>query len=258
MFLRSAIKQQKGNNEKTETPSMQSLTSFRKPSLPNHDLYQIHKYEIGDIVKDHISSVTMEVIDETFLCQGIGKTKGRGIKVLDHVKKNTIFCWTEKPLIQMDLELYSQTEYEKNGWIIFGKRACPLHELPMLANTVAPLDADHVEQSNTKLCIGHLPVQLRPQDPDGLYGYLKSTRVIKPNTNAIIKKYGSGPHCLRWGQEPTLKRQKRNVIRFLESTEMLRRTKQKANKVCGECGIILPRMKNKRNAHNAICAKLKS
>jgi hypothetical protein len=74
----------------------------------------------------------------------------------------------------------------------------------------------------------------------------------------FLKKYGSGPHCLRWGQEPTLKRQKRNVIRFLESTEMLRRTKQKANKVCDECGIILPRMKNKRNAHNAICAKLKS
>ena len=56
----------------------------------------------------------------------------------------------------MDLERYTRNEYEKNGWIIFGKRACPLHELPMLANTVAPLDAYHVEQSNTLLGLGRI------------------------------------------------------------------------------------------------------
>jgi len=156
MFLRSSSKQLQGTNESKETPSLQSLTSFRRPSLQNHDLYQIHKYKVGDIVKDHISSVNMEVIDEIFSCQGIGKTKGRGIRALDHVKKNTIFCWTEKPLIEMDLERYTRNEYEKNGWIIFGKRACPLHELPMLANTVAPLDAYHVEQSNTLLGLGRI------------------------------------------------------------------------------------------------------
>ena len=32
-------------------------------------------------------SVNMEVIDEIFSCQGIGKTKGRGIRVLDQPRK---------------------------------------------------------------------------------------------------------------------------------------------------------------------------
>jgi len=258
MFLRSVKQKLQADNEKLNSPSFQSLQRFRKPSLQNHDLYQIHKYQVGDIVKDDISGVSMEVIDETFSCNGIGKTKGRGLMVLDHVKKDTIFSWTKNPLIEMDLKNYTLSEYKKNGWIIFGNRACPLHELPMLANTVAPINALQVEKPNTFLGTGHLPTDWRSRDPDGIYGYLKATRVIKPKTKAIIKKYGSGPHCLKWGQEPTLKRQKRNIKRYLESTEILKTTKQKANNVCNECGIILPRMKKKRSIHTTICDKLKS
>ena len=258
MFLRSVNKKLQADKEKLTAPSFLSLQRFRKPSLQNHDLYQIHKYKVGDIVKDDISGVSMEVIDETFSCNGIGSTKGLGLMVLDHVKKDTVFSWTKNPLIEMDLKNYTVAEYKKNGWIIFGTKACPLHELPMLGNTIAPINAFQVEKPNTFLGKGHLPAHLRSQDPDGIYGYLKATRVIKPNTKALIKKYGSGPHCLKWGQEPTLKRQQRNIIRFLESTEMLKKTKQKANKVCNGCGIILPRSKDKKNAHSMICDKLKS
>ena len=71
MFLSSVKQKLQADNEKLNSTTLQSLQRFRRPSLQNHDLYQIHKYKVGDIIKDDISGVSMEVIDETFSCNGI-------------------------------------------------------------------------------------------------------------------------------------------------------------------------------------------
>ena len=46
--------------------TLRKLPGLRRPSLLNHDLYTIQKYEVGDIIRDEKSGFTLEVIDEKF------------------------------------------------------------------------------------------------------------------------------------------------------------------------------------------------
>lgn len=109
MLPRSSFKKSTTSlvNNINEERKFESLQRFRKPSLQNHDLYTVHRHNIGDVVTDQITGVTPEVINDDFKCCGIGRTKGRGLLVKDLVKRGTMFSWTEKPFYwSADYESY--------------------------------------------------------------------------------------------------------------------------------------------------------
>jgi len=219
---------------------------LRRSSLQLHDLYTLQTREVGDIIRDEKTGFSLEIINEIFPFSGNGKGKGKGLKILDQVKRHQVFCWSEEPLIEMDLTKYTRKEYVDNGWIFFGKRACPIHSIPMLANARAGVNIDDVEIGNTFSGTGKLPESLALKYPVGIYAYLRAEKVLKPDTTVLIHKYGNGNACLKWGQDATVKRQQSHIRRYKESESKLLLTKQKGHSICDECGIILPRNKKKK------------
>jgi len=244
------------NESSSEATTMWNEPQLRRPSLQLHDLYTLQTREVGDIIRDEKSGFTLEVIEENFPLRGNGKGKGKGLKVLDHVKRKQVFCWSEEPLIEMDLTKYTRKEYVDNGWIVFGKRACPIHSIPMLANARAGINIDEVEIGNTFLGKGRLPESLALKYPVGIYAYLRAEKVMQPHTKVVIHKYGAGNASLKWGQDATVKRQQSNIRRYKESESKLLLTKQKGHSICNECGNILPRNKKKKLNHPTKCDKV--
>ena len=89
------------NESSNEATTIWNATQLRRPSLQRHDLYTLQTREVGDIIRDEKSGFTLEIIEENFPLRGNGKGKGKGLKILDHVKRNQVFCWSEEPLIEM-------------------------------------------------------------------------------------------------------------------------------------------------------------
>jgi hypothetical protein len=259
MLLRKNLKRKIFvESENSLKSTLRKLPGLRRPSLQNHDLYTIQKYEVGDIIRDEKSGFTLEVIDEKFKFRGTGSGKGKGLKVVESVKKNQVFSWSEEPLIEMDLINYTQQDYVKNGWIVFGKLACRISSIPMLANARAPINGSEVEIGNTFLGKGVLPDSLASRYPTGLYAYLRATSNMQAHSNVVIHKYGNGNASSKWGQDPTVRRQQRNIRRYKESEKKLLLTKQRGHSICNECGKILPRNKNKKLNHPTRCDKVKA
>ena len=87
----------------------------------------------------------------------------------------------------------------------------------MLANTKVPFHGESIEVANAKLRDRALPADIQTANtdlPTGKYVYLRSIRKISKGSMVILDKYGSGSTCLRWGQDPTIKRQQNNITLY--------------------------------------------
>ena len=230
------------------------LTVFRKRNY-SHPLYDKKQIKKDVPHLDVKTGFTMTAVDHPMPQFGAGITRGFGIRVEETVPANTIFAISKEPLTLMDLENYTAQEYKDNAWIIFGNYACRNNDFCMLANTSAPMDGVKVEIPNAKLIDRTLPLsmQQRKRFPPGKYVYLRSSRVIHKGSMVILDNYGSGSSCLRWGQEPTIKRQQRNMQLYAENMK-----KRKIGfDVCKKCACELPFSKADKRAHRITCVENK-
>jgi len=78
---------------------------------------------------------------------------------------------------------------------------------------------------------------------------------LKDGDFVLVEKYGKGPHCLLWGQKPTLERQIVNMKRFKENENLMLKSAQRGNKICGCCGYPLPRSRKMKMHHRFNCGK---
>ena len=234
------------------------LTNFRKPRKEKHPLFHNDRIDFDETFVDQRTGIQMKICLHPMQSLGAGAYRGFGLYILQRVEKNTIFAISEEPLHQMDLQKYTAEEYSNNGWIIFGNHASKRDMATMFANTRAPINEFEIETSNCELRDRQLPPSFRSWSNvsiDGKFSYLMSTRVIKANSWAIVTTYGKGKECLRWGQEPTLRKQQIMISKFNSNTIMVNSNKQKGNLVCEVCGEILPRCPDKAQAHTFKCAQ---
>jgi hypothetical protein len=198
----------------------------------------------------------MTAVEHLMPSLGAGRTRGNGIRVDDDIPANTIFAISKYPLTKMDLETYSAQDYFDNAWVIFGNYACRNNDLTMLANTKVPIDGELIEVANAKLIDRALPADIQAANPDlptGKYVYLRSIGNISKGSMVILDKYGSGSTCLRWGQDPTIKRQQHNITVYDENLKK----RKIGDKVCVNCGHMLPFSTNKKKIHTIKCKENK-
>jgi len=230
-----------------------SLNVYR-PRKPTHPLHVRKTIKVGKVYQDPKTLVEMIPIDQPFKKKGAGVTRGIGVKVCHKQPAREIIAISKEPIAKMDLINYTKEDYKKNGWYVHGENAFPPNEFTQLFNTRAPLDGQgNIEQFNAKIEYGQLPESkgLRKKHPPGIYCYIRTSRVIRSLEFVILDNYGKGAQCLRWGQEPILKRQAENMARFemIESTK----SKQVGNVTCRLCAYSIPR--GKINEHNFICSE---
>jgi len=226
------------------------LTVFRKRNY-SHELYDSKQLPKNVPILDVKTGFTMTAVDHPMHGFGAGTSRGFGIRVEDTIPANTIFAISKEPLTLMDLNTYVEQDYLDNGWILFGKYACRNNELTMLANTRAPIDGVKVEVPNTNLVDNCLPATVKERNkyPPGKYVYLRSLRIIPKGSMVILANYGNGSTCLRWGQDPTVKRQQRNMVLYAENIK-----KRKIGfEVCKKCALELPFSVNAKKAHRFTC-----
>ena len=234
------------------------LTSFRKPRKEKHPLFHNDRIDFDETFVDQRTGIQRKICLHPMQSLGAGTYRGFGLYILERVEANTIFAISEEPLQKMDLEKYTAKDYSNNGWIIFGNYASKRDMATMFANTRAPINEFEIETANCELRDRHIPSSFRSWSnisTVGKFSYLLATRVIKANSWAIVTNYGKGKECLRWGQEPTLRKQQIMISKFNSNSIMVNSSKQKGNLVCGGCGEILPRCPDKAQAHTILCAQ---
>jgi hypothetical protein len=234
------------------------LTSFRKPRKEKHALFHNDRIDFDETFVDQRTGIQMKICLHPMQSLGAGAYRGFGLYILQRVEKDTIFAISEEPLHKMDLVKYSAEDYSKNGWIIFGNYASKRDMTTMFANTRAPINEFEIETANCELRDRQLPPSFRSWSNVSIHGkfsYLKATRVIKANSWAIVTNYGKGKECLRWGQEPTLRKQQILISRYNSTSIMINTSKQKGNLVCEGCGELIPRSAGKAQAHKFKCSQ---
>lgn len=233
---------------------MSNCLNVYRPRKAKHPLHVRKTIKVGKLYQDPKTLVEMIPMDQPFRKKGAGVTRGIGVKVCQKQPAGKIIAISKEPIAKMDLNTYTKQDYTKNRWYVKGENAFPPNEFTQLFNTRAPLDGQgNIEQCNATIEYRQLPESkgLRKKHPPGIYCYIRTSRVICPLQFVILDNYGKGSQCLRWGQEPTLKRQAENMARFelIESTK----SKQVGNVTCRLCAFAIPR--GGINKHNLICSK---
>jgi len=118
----------------------------------------------------------------------------------------------------------------------------------MLGNAKAPIDGESIEVPNAKLIDHVLPEKFQKSNSD-----LPTGGKISRGSMVILDKYGKGSTCLRWGQDPTIKRQQENMKVFAENAKK----RKIGEKVCVSCGRILPFTRKHKRIHSVKCIEHK-
>jgi len=232
------------------------LSTFRKRNY-SHPLYDKKQIKKNVPILDVKTGFTMTKVDHPMPILGAGVTRGYGIRVEDDIPRNVIFAISKDPMTLMDLELYTKQDYVDNGWVIFGTSyACKNNDFTMLANTRAPINGEEVEKSNAKLFNGSLPETFKSVSGlllPGNYVYLRSTCPILKGSMVVLDNYGKGRYCLRWEQDPTVKRQQQNMILYAKNMKK----RKIGENVCVNCSVMLPFKKTNKTLHNIKCKENK-
>lgn len=231
---------------------MQQLTTVYRPRKEQHPLKVRNDIKRNVVYRDPKTQVDMIATDQPFHKKGAGITRGTGVKLCEKQDKGKVIAISKDFLTEMDLEKYTEEEYKKNKWYIRGKCAIPPNDFVMLFNTRAAIDGKgKVEIFNADIKYRSLPLKdgLKKNNPKGVYAYCILTRVVRAGEFVILKNYGDGRWCLKWGQEPTLKRQAENIARYEEIEQT--KSKQVGNKTCPYCATLIPR--GGIQAHNFVC-----
>ena len=233
---------------------MLQLTSVYRPRKEKHPLKMTNDIKKNVVYRDPKTQVDMIATDQPFHKKGADITRGTGVKLCGTYPRGTVIAISKDIMTPMDLEKYTQAEYEANKWYVHGEYAFPPNEFTMLFKTRACIDGKgKVEIDNADIKYRSLPPSCpwKKYNPEGMYAYCRLTKTVRAGEFVILKNYGDGPHCLKWGQEPTLQRQAANIARFEEIEKT--KSKQVGNKTCPECATKIPR--GGKEAHNFVCPR---